>query len=94
MFLEEALTKIIKETLREELKAYFKENPIIIKQIQVEPKFVSLDELVELRPIIGSKSTIYKKTSSGCMPYIKKGKKLIFNLEEIDKWLTQNNTNK
>ena len=76
-----------KEILRAELKRYFSENPIIVKQIAHEPKIVDLDRLLELRPIVGAKSTIYKKASAGTIPHSKRGKKLYFQLEEIDAWL-------
>jgi excisionase family DNA binding protein len=36
-----------------------------------------------------SRSTIYKKTSARLIPYIKSGKKLLFEKEAIDEWLKQ-----
>ena len=36
-----------------------------------------------------SKSSIYKKCSANAIPYIKTGKNLLFNKEEIDLWLNQ-----
>ncbi len=76
-----------REIIRAELKRYFTENPIIVKQIAHEPEIVDLDRLLELRPIIGAKSTIYKKASAGTIPHSKQGKKLFFELAEIDSWL-------
>ena len=51
---------------------------------------VDLDGLLIARPFIGSRSTIYKKVSSGEMPHSKNGKRLIFDLHEIDDWLLSN----
>jgi len=38
-----------------------------------------------------SKSTIYKCTMSNRIPFIKAGKKLLFNQEAIDQWLQKFN---
>ncbi len=73
--------------LREELEKYFSENPITVRQLPYEPEIVDLERLVELRPIVGTKSTIYKKVSAGTIPHSKRGKKLYFQLSEIDEWL-------
>jgi len=58
--------------------------------IQPERKVVDLNGLLEARPIIGSRSTIYKKVYRGLIPSSKRGKKLYFNLDEIDEWLLVN----
>ena len=76
-----------KEIIRTELERYFSDNPIIVQQIPHEPKIVNLDRLIELRPILGTKSTIYKKASAGTIPHSKQGKRLYFQLSEIDAWL-------
>ena len=47
--------------------------------------YQNLNELADY--IKMSKSTIYKWCSNGQIPYIKTGKLLLFNKEEIDKWL-------
>ena len=73
--------------LREELEKYFSENPVTVQQIPHEPEIVDLERLVELRPIVGAKSTIYKKVSANTIPHSKRGKKLYFKLSEIDAWL-------
>jgi len=83
-----------KEIIREELKRYFTENPVIVQQIPHEPKIVDLDRLIELRPIVGAKSTIYKKASAGTIPHSKQGKRLFFRLSEIDEWLLSGRGNK
>ena len=76
-----------KEIIRTELERYFSDNPIIVQQIPHEPKIVDLDRLIELRPIVGAKSTIYKKAAAGIIPHSKQGKRLYFQLSEIDEWL-------
>lgn len=55
------------------------------------PKVVDIDGLIEARPFIGSKVTVYRKVSKGEIPHSKQGKRLIFDLNEIDKWLLSNN---
>lgn len=65
--------------------------PDLVKEsLNKEPKIVSLEKLIELRPVLGSKSTIYKKTYSGEIPHSKRGKRLFFDLEEIDAWMMEN----
>lgn len=51
---------------------------------------VDLDGLLKARSFIGSRSTIYKKVASGEIPHSKNGKRLIFDLHEIDEWLVSN----
>jgi len=53
-------------------------------------RVVDLDGLIKARPFIGSRSTIYKKVSRGEIPHSKSGKRLIFDLNAIDKWLLSN----
>ncbi|MCB0704037.1 MAG: helix-turn-helix domain-containing protein [Saprospiraceae bacterium] len=80
----------VKQLIREALKDYFSSNPISIETKDSEPKIVDLPGLIKARPIVGTMSTIYKKVASGQIPHSKRGKKLYFNLEEIDKWLLAN----
>ena len=65
-----------------------------IRELQVEASgqchIVDLDGLLEQRSFIGSKSTIYKYVHRGQIPCSKRGKKLYFDLREIDKWLLAN----
>ena len=77
----------VRELFREELDSFFVDNQISNPSITQERKVVDLKELLTLRPIIGSKSTLYKLTAKGLIPHAKKGKKLYFDLEEIDRWL-------
>ena len=53
-------------------------------------KIVDLNGLLKARPFIGSRSTIYKKISKGIIPHSKRGKKVYFDLEEVDAWLISN----
>ncbi len=53
-------------------------------------KIVDLTGLLAARPIVGTRSTIYKKISRGLIPHSKRGKKVYFNLDEIDEWLLAN----
>ncbi|WP_348032904.1 excisionase family DNA-binding protein [Flavobacterium sp.] len=53
----------------------------------LEKKYFGIDALAEY--INESKSAIYKKTYRNMIPFIKTGKKLLFEKEAIDKWLDQ-----
>lgn len=61
------------------------------KSSDTSPKVVDIDGLIEARPMVGSKPTVYRKVSKGEIPHSKQGKRLIFDLNEIDKWLLSNN---
>ena len=80
----------VKTLLRQVLEGYFAENPIPTNQAPPTHNIVDLTGLLEARPMIGSRSTLYKKVSKGLIPHSKQGKKLYFNLEEIDRWLLAN----
>jgi excisionase family DNA binding protein len=54
-----------------------------------EIHYLSVGELSDYIKL--SKSTIYKKTSSRLIPFMKSGKKLLFDKEAIDEWLKQYN---
>ena len=49
--------------------------------------YLDIDELSEYIHL--SRSTIYKKTSTSQIPYLKSGKKLLFKKEAIDEWLNE-----
>lgn len=57
---------------------------------QPQKRVVDINGLLEERPFIGSRSTIYKKVSKGLIPHSKSGKRLIFDLQIIDDWLVSN----
>jgi excisionase family DNA binding protein len=75
---------------REELENFFSENLQRLIPQPKESKVVDLDGLLSSRPILGSRSTLYKKISAGKIPHSKRGKKLYFDLDEIDRWLLSN----
>jgi excisionase family DNA binding protein len=50
-------------------------------------KYLRIDELSEYIKL--SRSSIYKMTMGNKIPFIKTGKKLLFNQEAIDQWLEQ-----
>ena len=50
-------------------------------------QWFNIDELIEYLPDHPTKSCIYTWTSTGYIPSIKKGKKLIFSKKDIDNWL-------
>ena len=81
----------IKNLFRDELEGFFKEKQITAKQDELTNRIVDLKGLLKARPIVGSRSTIYKKTYSGLIPHSKRGKKLFFDLKKIDEWLLDNN---
>lgn len=79
-----------RELLREELESFFAKNQLQFRPDNQESKVVDLDGLLIARPMIGCKSTVYKKASRGEIPHSKNGKRLVFDLEEIDRWLLAN----
>lgn len=81
----------IRQLFRQELESYFARNPFQPLQTSPHRNIVDLTGLLEARPILGSRSTLYKKVSKGLIPHSKQGKKLYFNLDEIDHWLLANN---
>lgn len=50
-------------------------------------KYLNLNEAANYLGI--SRSCLYKKTASHVIPFIKPGKKILFNREAIDQWLEQ-----
>ena len=79
-----------RQIIREELESFFRENLKHTIGNKEESKVVDLTGLLTARPFLGSRSTIYKKISNNLIPHSKEGKKLYFNLSEIDEWLMSN----
>lgn len=79
----------LRQIIQEELKNFFS-NYSFQKEEIFEQKVVDLNGLIKARPFLGSRSTIYKKVSSGLIPHSKNGKRLIFDLRKIDEWLLEN----
>jgi excisionase family DNA binding protein len=77
---ESQVRKIIKEEITGALSSYMtgtSENN--------RPEYLTIDQLSEY--INSSVSAIYGKVHRREIPYIKRGKRLLFNLGDIDKWL-------
>lgn len=79
----------LRQIIQEELSKFFSQYESISKQTS-EQKVVDLNGLLKARPFIGSRSTVYKKVSSGLIPHSKSGKRLIFDLRLVDEWLLSN----
>lgn len=80
--------KVIRELVQE-----IKQNTspeLLVQKTHPQTRAVDIDGLRTARPFIGSKSTLYKLSASGGIPSSKRGKKLYFDLDEIDKWLLSN----
>ena len=60
---------------------------IEINIIVINKRYVDINQL-SLYINIGI-STLYKLVHRNCIPYIKKGKKLLFDLHDIDHWMAQ-----
>jgi excisionase family DNA binding protein len=58
-----------------------------IRIIAVRKRYVDIHQLAEYTSL--GISTIYKLVHRNCIPYIKKGKKLLFDLHDIDHWMEQ-----
>ncbi|MCB0553023.1 MAG: helix-turn-helix domain-containing protein [Phaeodactylibacter sp.] len=79
-----------RQLFRQELEKFITDHSIGAKPGESHAKVVDLDGLIQARPFIGSRSTIYKKVSRGEIPHSKSGKRLIFDLNTIDDWLLSN----
>ena len=55
-----------------------------------EPLWFNVPELIKYLPTHPAEQTIYSWTSSHRIPFHKKGRRIIFNKSEIDKWLLEN----
>ncbi len=53
----------------------------------VEKNYLNINELADY--IQESKSSIYKKTYKNRIPFIKTGKKLLFQKDAVDRWLAK-----
>jgi len=58
-----------------------------IKIISVNKRYVDINQLSDYTSL--GISTLYKLVHKNCIPYIKKGKKLLFDLRDIDHWMEQ-----
>jgi excisionase family DNA binding protein len=57
-----------------------------MKNLNVPNRFMNVNQLSEYLKI--SKSNIYKRTTNGSIPVIKMNKRVIFDREEIDRWMS------
>ena len=83
---EDSIRQIVGDVIKEAFSEFQLQQP-------QQSKVVDLNGLLNERPEVGSKSTIYKKASLGLIPHAKNGKKLYFDLQEIDEWLLANKVN-
>lgn len=79
----------MRQMFRQELEDFFS-NHIGKPKEDEPPKVVDLNGLLKHRPLVGSKSTIYKKAHKGLIPHSKRGKRLYFDIRQIDEWLLSN----
>lgn len=56
-------------------------------EINSQKRYLTLDELAELLSI--PRNTIYAKTSRREIPFLKVGRRLMFDRHEIEKWLSE-----
>lgn len=61
---------------------------------QDEPIWFNVPELINYLPTHPAEQTIYSWTSSNKIPFHKKGRRILFNKKEIDKWLQENEHHK
>lgn len=57
-----------------------------MKNMNVSNRYMNVKQLSEYLKI--SKSNIYKRTTNGSIPVIKMNKRVIFDREEIDRWMS------
>lgn len=60
----------------------------IVKDTKETPVTVDLDQLIEKFPCL-KKSTVYKKTASGEFPHSTMGTKLVFNVAEVEAYISK-----
>jgi excisionase family DNA binding protein len=77
----------IRELLQQELSKIFEDRPITSITTAPEKKILDIDEFCDYTGL--AKQTVYKKTGKGLIPHAKRGKRLYFDKEEIDKWLLE-----
>lgn len=82
---EAKIRHIVEQSVKSALNAHKSES-----DPEPNERVVDLDGLIKARPFIGCKSTIYKKVSRCEIPHSKNGKRLIFDLNAVDKWLLSN----
>jgi excisionase family DNA binding protein len=58
-----------------------------VKIISIDKRYVDINQLSDYTSL--GISTLYKLVHKNCIPYIKKGKKLLFDLHDIDHWMAQ-----
>ncbi len=58
-----------------------------VKIISIYKRYVDINQLSDYTSL--GISTLYKLVHRNCIPYIKKGKKLLFDLRDIDHWMAQ-----
>jgi len=85
MFNEKCITEYLREVFKAVLKEELPNHLQRDKKVENTDDLLTIDKLSEYLKI--SKATIYGKTSRNELPFIKKGKKLLFKKSEIDKWL-------
>lgn len=78
----------VREIFREELVLFHKNNPPQVAPQETAKTIFNLDEFCQYCNI--SRQTGYKLTSSGSVPFARRGKRLYFSKVEIDAWLLQN----
>jgi excisionase family DNA binding protein len=76
----EELQELISSTIKEVM------NPPVSKPIQ--PRYLGIKEAAKFLNL--SVQTIYRFTSKGKIPFLKKGKKLLFLESELNDWLNSN----
>jgi excisionase family DNA binding protein len=57
-----------------------------MESINVPNRYMNVNQLSEYLKI--STSNIYKRTTNGSIPVIKMNKRVIFDREEIDRWMS------
>lgn len=78
----------LRQLLREELAALQIIQPSALAATEPQTQVLDLQRFCELYGY--RKATVYKLTSSGKIPFSRRGKKLYFDKAKIDEWLLEN----
>jgi excisionase family DNA binding protein len=76
----------IRQIIREEVRAVLYNEDGQVAGTDQEG-FINLDQAAEFLKV--AKQTLYARTSAGTIPFVKKGKRLLFKKSELAAWLNE-----
>ncbi len=77
-----------------EIKHEMRQVQLAVKRNKSKSEWMSAQELIAYLPFKIAKPTVYRWVKDGKIPHVKKGKEIVFLLEDVDKWLITKEENK